>query len=374
MLARDLTQALKTEARRLGFTLAAACPAVDARGIHRLHSWLAAGYAGEMEYLSRRAAAYENPRSVLDGARSLLMLAVDYRTADSAPPAKGQGRVARYAVGRDYHDVLRERLNRLAEHVRELSPGAVARGVVDSAPILEREFAGLAGLGWIGKNTMLINKQAGSWFFLAALATDATLEYDAPHAANHCGTCRACLDACPTGAFVEPYVLDARKCVSYLTIELKGTVPRDLREGVGAWVFGCDVCQEVCPWNHDAPLSVDLDLAPRGDRGALDLAELFSLDGAAFRARFRDTPLWRPRRRGMLRNAALVLGNQRAAECVPALVLGLNDGEPLVRGAAAWALGKIGGDMATAALAARREVEDDIDVTIEIDAALADET
>jgi epoxyqueuosine reductase len=183
-----LTSALKSEAARLGFALAGACPAVTPTGIHRFHEWLAAGYAGEMEYLPRRKAAYEHPRHVLEGARSLLLLAMNYRTAEPAPIAPGQGRVSRYAWGEDYHDLIHERLKRLAEFLRSQSPGAAVRGVVDTAPLLEREFAQLAGLGWIGKNTLLLNKRLGSWFFLAALATDAILEYDDPHAVDHCGT------------------------------------------------------------------------------------------------------------------------------------------------------------------------------------------
>ncbi len=168
------------------------------------------------------------------------------------PPraAPGIGRVSRYAWGTDYHESLRERLNQLADFLTSRVPTAKVRGVVDTAPLLEGEFAQLAGLGWIGKNTLLLNKQAGSWFFLAALLTDVELAYDEPHAAEHCGTCRACLDACPTDAFVEPYVLDSRKCISYLTIELKSAIPVELRSGLGDWLFGCDICQDVCPWNH----------------------------------------------------------------------------------------------------------------------------
>ncbi len=222
---------------------------------------------------------------------------------------------------------------------------------MDTAPLLEREFAQLAGLGWIGKNTLLLNKQLGSWFFLAALLTDQELDYDEPHVADHCGTCRACLDACPTGAFVEPYVLDARRCISYLTIELRGPIPDNLRSGVGDWLFGCDICQDVCPWNHRAPASPEAAFAPLEDMNpVVELAALFALDDAAFRERFRHTPLWRAKRRGLLRNAAIVLGNRPHAAAIPALIRGLNDPEPLVRGASAWALHRYADLRAEAAL------------------------
>jgi len=229
----------------------------------------------------------------------------------------------------------------LADYVRAQAPGAKVRGVVDTAPLLEREFAQLAGLGWIGKNTLLLNKQLGSYFFLAALLTDLTLDYDQEHETDHCGTCTACLDACPTQAFVAPYVLDARRCISYTTIELRDEIPTELRAGHGDWVFGCDVCQDVCPWNRKAPTVDEPELQPREGSHPLDLIELFDLDDAEFRRRFRDTPLWRSKRRGILRNAAIVLGNQRATGAVAALTQGASDEEPLVREACSWALTEI---------------------------------
>ncbi len=217
--APQLTAALKSEAARLGFGLAGVAPAVRPAGLDKLDQWLAAGYAGEMHYLAGRRAAYDHPRHVLDGARSVAILAFNYRNAQAETAQPGRGRVSCYAWGDDYHDLIRQRLDALCAFVAAHSPQARVRGVVDTAPLLEREFAELAGLGWIGKHTLLLNKQAGSWFFLAALVTDLELSYDAPYGADHCGTCRACLDACPTQAFVDSYVLDARRCISYLTIE-----------------------------------------------------------------------------------------------------------------------------------------------------------
>jgi epoxyqueuosine reductase len=369
----SLTTELKQQATQLGFSLAGVCPAVAPPGAGRLDEWLAAGYAGQMSYLADRREAYFDPGHVLDGARSVLMLAMNYRTAEPVTPAAGQGRVSRYAWGSaDYHDLIRRRLAELAGWLHDREPAARVRGVVDTAPLMEREFAQLAGLGWIGKNTLVLNRQLGSWFFLAALLTDVELAWDAPHEADHCGSCRACLDACPTGAFPQPYVLDASRCISYLSIELREAVPVELRAGVSDWLFGCDVCQEVCPWNSHAPASRESAFQPLVESNPLDLAALFDLDEAAFRARFRHTPLWRPKRRGLLRNAAIVLGNRPTPAALPALTKGLNDAEPLVRGAAAWALGRYAEPAAREALASRRERETDAEVRAEIEAALAE--
>jgi epoxyqueuosine reductase len=296
-----------------------------------------------MRYLASRATAYLHPRHVLDGVRSILMLAMPYRTAEPQPAKAGQGRVSRYAWGQDYHDLIWRRLDELARWLESRRPGCRVRGVVDTAPLLEREFALLAGLGWVGKNTLLLNKELGSWFFLAALLTDVELSYDEPYSADHCGTCTACLDACPTDAFVAPYVLDARKCISYLTIELREQIPTELRPGIGDWLFGCDVCQDVCPWNtreHNAAHTDELAFQPVPGMNPVDLVELFNLDDEAFRTRFRHTPLWRARRRGLLRNAAIALGNRPTDAALPALRKGLNDSEPLVREACQWALSK----------------------------------
>jgi epoxyqueuosine reductase len=329
----ELTSELKSEARRLGFVLSGTCPAITPPGLNRFGAWLDAGFAGEMRYLASRAAAYEHPRNVQDGVRSILILAMPYRTTEPRPAEPGQGNVSRYAWGQDYHELIWRRLDELGGWLESRQPGCRVRGVVDTAPLLEREFAQLAGLGWVGKNTLLLNKDLGSWFFLAALLTDVELSYDEPYTTDHCGTCTACLDACPTDAFAAPYVLDARKCISYLTIE----------PGIGDWLFGCDVCQDVCPWNtreHNQSHTDEPGFQPMSGMNPLDLAELFNLDDEAFRARFRHTPLWRARRRGLLRNAAIVLGNRPTEAALPALRKGLNDSEPLVREACQWALNR----------------------------------
>ncbi len=341
---RTAADRIKDQARALGFALAGVARAAAADGFARLREWLARGYAGEMAYLDRHADARRHPAAVLPEVRSVVMVGMEYPVVRScggevvtpqSPPAAagGSGKIARYARGPDYHDVMRNRLNRLLAWVRAEFPGTAGRGVVDTAPLLERDFARRAGLGWIGKNTMLINKHRGSYFFLGALLLDLDLDPDPPHEASHCGTCTACLDACPTGAFAGPGWLDARKCISYLTIELRSPVPAALRPGVGDWLFGCDVCQEVCPWNRKDATEPE----------AVDAAELLGLTEDEFRARYRGTALARTKRRGLLRNAALVLGNTGDERALPALRRALADPEPLVRDAVAWAIARIEG-------------------------------
>ncbi len=311
---------LKQHARALGFDLVGIAPVGPADGFDRLRDWLDRGFAGEMTYMHRHAEARRHPASVLPEVRSVVMLGMNYNPGREEEKDEGNcGRIARYACGADYHDVLRERLNRLLAWLQSERPGCVGRGVVDTAPLLERDFARRAGLGWFGKNTLLLNKRLGSYFFLAALLVDAELWPDAPFEARHCGTCTACLDACPTEAFVGPGVLDSRRCISYLTIELKGAVPPELRRGVGDWLFGCDICQEVCPWNRKAPAATEPALRPRPDLEAVDPIELLGLTEEQFRRRFRGTALMRSKRRGLLRNAALVLGNVGDERALPAL-------------------------------------------------------
>ncbi|MCS6850336.1 MAG: tRNA epoxyqueuosine(34) reductase QueG [Gemmataceae bacterium] len=335
-----LEDRLKQEARRLGFDLVGIAPATEADDFDHLCRWLDRGFAGDMAYMHRQAEARRHPASILPNVRSVVMLGMNYNPGPESQPAR-PGRVARYARGLDYHDVLRERLNQLLAWVRQERPGCSGRGVVDTAPLLERDFARRAGLGWIGKNTMLLNKRLGSWLFLAALLLDCELRPDPPFAQQHCGHCTACLDACPTEALVAPYQLDARRCISYLTIELRGPIPEPWRERLDGWLFGCDICQEVCPWNRKAPATAEPALAPRSDLEAVDLHELFALDEAEFRRRYRGTALWRARRRGLLRNAALILGAQGGPESLPVLERALHDPEPLIREAAAWALDRL---------------------------------
>jgi epoxyqueuosine reductase len=340
---------IKEQAHALGFELAGIAPAVPADGFDRLREWLERGFAGEMEYMQRHVEARRHPKGVLPQVRSVLMVGMSYAASGGRLPPVLEQRadaprspIARYALGSDYHDVLRRRLNQLLAWVQEQEPDCQGRGVVDTAPLLERDFARRAGLGWFGKNTMLINKRRGSYFFLGALLLDLELQPDPPHETSHCGTCTACLEACPTQAFVGPGLLDSRRCLSYLTIEVKESIPDGMRPEMKEWLFGCDVCQDVCPWNRKAPPGTEPELQPRQELVAIDPMELMSLSDDEFRRRFRDTALWRTRRRGLLRNAALILGNRGDPAALPALRKVLDDPEPVIREAAAWAVARIG--------------------------------
>jgi epoxyqueuosine reductase len=343
---------IKDQAHALGFELVGIASATAADGFDRLANWLDRGFAGEMAYMHRHREACRHPAAVLPEVRSVVMVGMNYCPTGNGEGGRGKiplpppsllllGKVARYAGGADYHDVLRTRLNQLLAWIQGEVPGCRGRGVVDTAPLLERDFARRAGLGWFGKNTMLLNKRLGSFFFLGALLLDLELRPDPPHNTSHCGTCTACLDACPTQAFPSPGVLDARRCISYLTIELRGPMPKELRPLVGDWVFGCDVCQEVCPWNRKAPPASEPAFQPRADLEVVDLVELLGLSEKEFRERFRGTALTRARRRGLLRNAAIALGNSGDPKALPALRRALEDAEPLIRDAAAWAIERI---------------------------------
>jgi epoxyqueuosine reductase len=351
-----LEDRLKQQAHALGFDLAGIARAAPADSFDRLTDWLGRGFAGEMGYMARGAAARRDPSSILPDVRSVVMVGMNYKDERSGGEGQGaelrsrgaagqqtgvKGRVARYARGLDYHDVLRDRLKQLLKWVQEQVPECRGRAVVDTAPLLERDFARRAGLGWFGKNTMLINKRLGSYFFLGALLLDIELPPDATHETSHCGTCTACLDACPTAAFVAPGELDSRKCISYLTIELRRTIPLELRSEMGHWLFGCDVCQEVCPWNRKTPSGEEPAWEARPDLLALDPVELLGLTGDAFRRRFRGTALMRPGHSGLLRNAAIVLGNTGDESALPALGRALTDGDPIIREASEWAVEQI---------------------------------
>jgi len=309
---RTLADAAKAAARALGFEAAGVCDLAPLAG-DALHRWLAAGYGGTMTYLNRQAARRDAPARIVPGATRALVLLRSHH--HPAPPPAGTARVAQYAWGEDYHRVIGDQLAELVGALVALGASHDAtRAYVDAGPVPERALAQRAGLGWLAKNTMLIHPRLGSFTFLAAVLTDLELAVDAPFAADHCGSCRACLDACPTAAFPAPGVLDARRCISYLTIERRGPFDDDDGRRLGEWLFGCDVCQDVCPWNAKfAAATTEARFAPRPELVAPDLAELTRLDDATFAARYADTAFARPGRAGLARNAAQVLANQEAS-------------------------------------------------------------
>jgi epoxyqueuosine reductase len=336
----DLTSQVRGLTKALGFAHVGIAPAVTPTGYHRLLEWLQQGYAGEMAWMDRRRDAYQHPDGVMRGTRSVIMVAMNY--FDGTQPAPGV-RISRYAQGSgDYHSVLKPRLQQIAALIRSQVPLARSRVVIDTAPLLERDFGRLAGIGWFGKNTMLISRSIGSWFFLGAILTDVELDYDAPETQSYCGSCTRCLDACPTDAFPEPGVLDASRCISYLTIELRNaSIPEPLRDGIGPWLFGCDVCQDVCPWNRFAPEETLPEFQRRIETESLDCEELLTLDESGFQTRFGQTPLARPGRSGLLRNACIVLGNLGDPTAIPSLQKAALDPDPLIKCAAEWALHRL---------------------------------
>jgi epoxyqueuosine reductase len=368
-----LSSQIKQAAQRLGFELVGISPVKVPPHDQSFAQWLRQGLAGELDYMKRTEALRRDPQELVPWAISIISAGMNYYKSmpRPSPSREAQGWVSRYAWGDDYHDVLKRKLDLLLGQIHEMAGCAVqGRAFVDSGPVLEREFAGVAGLGWIGKNTHLISPKKGSWFFLGELFVDLPLAYDRPMR-DRCGQCDLCLRACPTNAFVGPYVLDARRCLSYLTIELKGWMPRQLRPLLGNHIFGCDICQEVCPYNVKARETAEAAFGPRPGLYAPQLIPLLSLTAAEFRARFRGSPILRAKRRGFLRNVAVALGNIKDQTAIPALIHALDDEEPLVRGHAAWALGEIGTQAALSALRRRLEMETDPEVLDEINAALA---
>lgn len=327
-----LESRIRATAYGLGFDLCGIASLGPADSAEQFNAWLAAGYHGEMEYMARGVERRGDSSLAVPGATHAIVVALDYGGREPSGP------IARYARGRDYHDVMLERLGELHRWIEtEVGRGIMGKAYVDTGPILERDLARRAGLGWFGKNTMLIHPRLGSFFFLGALFLELELKSDQPFESEHCGTCTRCLDACPTHAFVAPGVMDARQCISYLTIELKGAIPETLREPIGDHVYGCDVCQDVCPWN--VRFARALDEPALEPRPAIDAAEMLALDDAGFRARYRGTAITRAKRRGLARNAAVVLGNRGDATARPVLErAATGDPDPMVREHAAWAL------------------------------------
>jgi epoxyqueuosine reductase len=338
-------EAAKALALAVGFDLAGVARAEPTRETEFLRTWVARGYAGEMHYIPRRLEERVDPQRLFEGVRSIVAVGLVYDPGPRAAPAPGTAEVARYAGGEDYHDVLLDRLDALESALLARAEGAIrTRTYVDTGPVQERVFAARAGLGWIGKNTCLIHPRLGSYVFLGVLLTDLELVPDVPEP-DHCGTCRLCLEACPTQAFVEPYVLDARRCLSYTTIEQRGAIDASLREAHGDRLFGCDVCQEVCPWNARPRREIPPDsaglrarLAPRSEWQRPTLAWLLSLSEEAWQLATRGTAMRRARYRGLMRNALVVAGNSGDERLVPLVRRHAEGDDPFLAEHARWAL------------------------------------
>jgi epoxyqueuosine reductase len=338
--ATELARLAKAHAYAIGFDLVGIAALGPAETSPEFDAWLADGRAGAMHYLARGAEKRRDTRLPLPGTTHAIVVGLDYGGREPSGP------VARYARGDDYHEVMDGMLRDLHRRVaRDAGREVLGKPYVDTGPLLERDLARRAGLGWFGKNTMLVNPERGSFFFLGALVLDLELATDAPFEADRCGTCTRCIEACPTEAITAPRELDARRCISYLTIELREGIPVELREGIGDRIYGCDVCQDVCPWNvRFAQELKEPAFATReslGGRDARTLArELLAMSQADFSAAFKGSPMKRARRRGLARNAAVVLGNVGVAADVPVLEAALTHDEPLVREHAAWALAR----------------------------------
>jgi len=329
----NAAEILRHTAARLGFDAFGIAPARAPAHAQGLHAWLSRSFQGEMNWMERDPETRADPNKYDPTARTILVAGISSRQI--APPLR-RGRIAAYAQGADYHDFLREKLETLARETLSVWKGS-HRICVDSSPLLEKPLAALAGIGWQGKNTLLIHREHGPWLLLGFLLTDLAISADTPDS-DHCGTCTRCLDACPTQAFPKPYVLDARRCLAYLTIEHPGAIPEEFRPLVGDRLFGCDECLEVCPWNRHAQNAREIKLTARPRP---DLRDMLAWDDARFRSEFRGTPVFRLKRNRWLRNVSVVLGNIGDASDLPALESASQDGDVLVREHAAWAIDRI---------------------------------
>ncbi|GIW46574.1 MAG: epoxyqueuosine reductase [Deltaproteobacteria bacterium] len=341
-----LTRSIKEKALEIGFDLVGISPVGPFPESLFFKEWLSEGFNGEMKYMERNSDRREDVRRVFPEARSVISCGLNYNTEypySINKVDKQRGWISRYAWGDDYHEVIKDRLSKLLGFIREVSPVEVKALIyVDTGPVLERVYGRYGGIGWIGKNTCLINQKIGSWIFIGEIITNLELNYDSP-VPDRCGTCRRCIDACPTGALVKPYVLDSRLCISYLTIELKGKIPVELREKVGNNVFGCDICQDVCPWNRRAKSSRETSFLPRESLFNPELSSLSELTEEDFKKVFRKSPVKRAKRRGFIRNVLVAMGNSGNKRFIPHVKRLLKDADPLVRAHAVWALWKLEG-------------------------------
>jgi len=332
---------IREHALELGFDDCRFTTADPPESAGRFLEWIEGQLHGTMGWMERNTARRVNPQTVLDGARSVITLAASYDAGDGARAKQGKGVIARYAQYADYHAALGKALGQLTERVQSLAEeGAHSLWYVDTGPVLERDLGQRAGLGFIGKHTNLISRRLGNWFFISEILTTTELKPDEPEH-NYCGKCTRCIDACPTGAITAPFQLDARRCISYLTIELKGSIPEEYRSAIGNRIYGCDDCLEVCPWNRFAGEGRLMAPHRRDELGQVELIELLELDDDGFQAKFRDTPMQRTKRRGVLRNVCVALGNIGDATVLSSLERAAADPDPLIAEHAQWALGQV---------------------------------
>jgi len=340
LAAVKLTESFKAEARRLGFTLTGVTSPLRPQHYKNYENWLARGFHASMDYLATERARLRrsDPLRILPECKSILVLGMSYHPPRTPPEIQTHGQIAAYALGTDYHTIIPERLAALVKFIEDRVEHSVPhRYYTDTGPILERDLAQQAGLGWIGKNTCLINPRHGSTFFLSEILLGIELETDPPFPTDHCGSCTRCIEACPTQAILPDRILDARRCISYLTIENKEEIPTEFRDKMGTWIFGCDICQQVCPWNRFADQTVDASFAPHPGTAKPDLIQSLALSPQDFNQQFKHSPIKRAKRRGYLRNVTVAIGNVGDENAIPALTKALNDPEPLVREHASWA-------------------------------------
>jgi epoxyqueuosine reductase len=337
---RRLTSVIRNEALNIGFAKAGFAPAGETPYMMHFREWLRDGFHGEMRYLERQTEKRGNPDLVLPGVRSIVVAALNYYSGESSPTSPLLGSISRYALGSDYHSAVIERLERLLRFVKNEVPYANGRCYADTGPVMEKIWGAETSVGWMGKHSVLVSRELGTCFFIGVILLDIPLDYD-NKSNSLCGNCRRCLDACPTGALVAPYRLDARKCLSYLTIEFRGAVPPELRPLAGNRIFGCDECRNACPWNRFAAKTTVEELTPRKENLAPELLSLAGLSSDEFKNRFAASPVLRATRDGFVRNVMIALGNSRRAEAVPALKAAIMDESPLVRTHAEWALDQL---------------------------------
>ena len=372
---KEITNSIKEAGYKIGFDLIGIAPVAEYPESQFYKTWLNKGYEATMSYMSKNPERREDVRNIMPTAKSVISCAVNYNSEypySVSEKNKNKGWIARYAWGDDYHEVINIKLNELKSFIeKNISDEIKTLIYVDTGPVLERMYSKYSGIGWIGKNTCLINQNIGSWLFLGEIITSLELEYDS-QVSDRCGTCTECIDKCPTDAIREPYVLDSSRCISYFTIENKGEIPEEYREAIGKNVFGCDICQDVCPWNSKADVDTDPSFLPRDGLFQPDLGYLVSLEQEEFYKIFKNSPVKRAKRKGLIRNTLVAIGNTGSSEYVDLVYGFLNDSDPNIRRHAVWAFWKIQGNDSLGVLESMLETETDEAVLSELKGVVGD--